>query len=434
MSKSQQEYPILFPKALYDSLMDLSARGYMTPSYLSSLIMHLILPAQFIVEKNNNDDALYHHFHIKTHTFNQFMHQGIQTLEAKNTENNEQEYEIYCCGNGEDAMSILLAYSRIVHDNKNYIFWNYPGVGKSLGPAHSTNDLFKAGYEQAKRLIDKGVEAKKITLHGWSLGGGVAIHVARQLRDEGHMVNLNIDRSFANLASVIPASVDGQLLSSILSLAVFGIAIGTTVASLLASLSLMLASTIATIGYIIALSLDSLDFYPFHMLAFLTNKMTSILAFLFLDFTHFIIAMLGLSIALSMGLLGAILGCLVGSILSCQLLWTNEPWTMPITWAFSAALNSACCEMNSVIEIERLLKKDGDAKISIRNVLDDEIINVGASLLMGLGLEPGRQPGNEKQPLKEKITSFWYDIGGHFERPEDIITSNEENDQIKKWI
>ena len=431
MSKNQQEYPILFPKALYDSLIGFSARGYMTPSYLSSLIMLLILPAQFIVEKNNNDNALNHHFDIITHTFNQFMHQGIHTREAKSIEHNEQEYEIYCCGNGEDAMSTLLAYSRIVHDNKNYIFWNYPGVGNSLGSAHSTNDLFKAGYEQVKRLIDKGVEAKKITLHGWSLGGGVAIHVARQLRDEGHMVNLNIDRSFANLASVIPASVDGPLLSSSLSLAVFGIAIGTTVASLLASLSLMLASTIAAIGYIIALSLDSLAFYPFHMLAFLINEMTSILAFLFLDFTHFIIAMLGLSIALSTGLLGTVLGCLIGLMLSFQLLWTNKPWNMPMTWAFSAALNSACCEMNSVIEIERLLKKDGDAKISLRNVLDDEIIKVGASLLMGLGLKPG------KQPLKEKIKSFWYSIGGHSERPCGMVDANELFDDdllMKKFI
>lgn len=103
-------------------------------------------------------------------------------------------------------MDFYSAYSRIKDQpNKNYIFWNNPGAGNSVGGDHSANDLFKAAYQQAMRLLDQGIFAKDITLRGLSLGGGVATLVARQLHENGHLVNLEVDRSFALVAAVVPS-------------------------------------------------------------------------------------------------------------------------------------------------------------------------------------------------------------------------------------
>jgi len=82
-----------------------------------------------------------------THSFSALSVDGLETLEAKNA--NADEYEIFFCGNAQDGMSFDLAYSRITaNPNKNYIFWNYPGVGCSKGDMRiGAQDLFDAGLQ-----------------------------------------------------------------------------------------------------------------------------------------------------------------------------------------------------------------------------------------------------------------------------------------------
>ena len=510
--KINLEFPIQFPMDMYHAFSSLIERRLMTPTYLSTLIMLAILPGKFIVEKKsplkNNENGFctvyslnkrtnavrfqnwfesnslsYYqltHFHkliATTHTLSSLSVDGLETLEAKQKiQDPNPQYEIFYCGNKQDAMDITTAYARIsAESNKNYIFWNYPGVGSSKIGAHSSHNLFEAGYQQAKRLIEHGVPAKSITLHGFSLGGGVATHMARRLHEEGHLVNLEIDRSFACITSVVTAGLKQKminedtskqtpyaaLITSTVALAVSGVALGTTFAGFVASIGLLTASATVTTGYIgacciqavgyllqaimtvigqiIALPIrffsksisnaikslfNNIGYYlasPFHLTAFAINKTFSTMASLIDNAVNLIGSIVGGAIAITGLVAGSIAGLIFGLLLSIQLLWTDKPITMPMTPAFSAALHSSCCEIDSVKEMHRLLKAGNQVenetkeqpKISVINVVDDEVINVDASLSMGLGFKPKKQLDDENRPLKEKINFFWYRRGGH---------------------
>jgi len=491
-SKNKQKHPISFSKDLYDSFSGLGERGLMTPSHLSRLVMYAILPAKsgYLISKNmplENDEQgfcsqaswslrnsfnievieAYYNFVTYKHTCKVLSIDGIETLEVlqKNLDS-RQEYTIFCCGNGQDAMSIYSAARCIdTNVNKNYILWNYPGVGSSAGDSHSADDLFKAGYKQAKRLIDQGIPAKDITLHGLSLGGGVATHVARQLHEEGYSVNLEVDRSFSSLAAVIPAMTKkikpkyAPLITSVIALGLSGVALGTTFAGFVASVGLESASATAAVGYIgahfslgIGLLLqetmrvigemvafpvsffsektsdDIKSFfnlvgeyltYPFHLTAYAINEIISTIASIINSTVNLVGSIGGGLIAASGLIAGGLTGVVLGAFLSLQLLWTDKPLIVPLTFAFGAALYSACCEMDSVSEIKRLVVADEKCgneavRIEVINTVDDEIIQVDASLNTGLGFKPGKVPSDDvNKSLKRRVTSFWYGSGGH---------------------
>lgn len=513
--KIDQDFSIQFSMDRHQALSGLGRRGLMTPTYLSALIMSVILPAKFIVEKKkplvNDEQGLctvrswferanlkesqfnsvktgYYDKMANTHTLASLSVDGLETLEAKQKQSNsDQQFEIFCSGNAQDSIHFYTAFIRITSNpNKNYIFWNYPGVGSSKGGADSTHDLFKAGYQQAKRLIDQGIPAQNITLHGLSLGGGVATHVARQLHEEGHLVNLEVDRSFARIASVIPASLTrnmtnkytskqsryAPLITSTIALALSGVALGTTFAGFVASVGLVAASATAAIGYIGACCIQAVGFllqeimtvigemiafpfsffsksisddikslfnnigyclaYPFNLAAFAINETFSTIASFIENTVNLISSIVGGAIAVGGLVAGSLAGLIFGALLSIQLLWTDKPLTMPMTPAFRAALYSSCCEMDSVSEMHRLLNADNkpenitkeQPKISVTNVIDDEVIDVAASLSIGLGLKPGKPSDDENRPLKEKVTSFWYRSGGHNGELKDLIDPN----------
>jgi hypothetical protein len=502
--KIEQKFPIQFPTNLYDSLSGLVERKFMTPSYLSKFVMFPVLPAKLSVEKkkplindengfctmdslfsrSNLDNRYFSEFKTdyydviaKTHTLSSLIVDGLETLEVKQKkQNNHPQYEIFCCGNGQDAMHFVSVYSRIqAQANKNYVFWNYPGVGFTARTSHTPDDLSKAGYQQAKRLLDQGIPAENITLHGLSLGGGVAARVARQLHEEGHLVGLEIDRSFSRISSVVPEIIQQKLihqetakqsnaaplLTSIVACAISGIALGMTFAGFMASIGLVTASVTAAIGYIGAYCFQTIGLllqelmtmmgeifaspfglfsasiskaikslfsnvgyclaYSFELIGFAVNEAFSVMASLLNSAFNMLGSFVGGAIAVVGLVAGAIAGLVLGTLLSMQLLWTEKPFTMPMKSAFYAALSSACCEMDSVREIERLLQADNkpnnrakkQPSISVTNVMDDEIIGINASLSAGLGLKPDQQSEPENQRLKEKITSFWYRHGGH---------------------
>ncbi|MFT4058074.1 MAG: hypothetical protein QM652_00840 [Legionella sp.] len=505
-----QEFPIQFPMDMYHAFSGLGERGLMTPTYLSTLVMFAVLQAKYHVEKKKplindeqglcTEESLFerakadHPFNMfkakydeitKTHTLASLSVDGLEMLEARQKQPNpNQQYEIFCCGNLQDAMNFYTAYDRITTEsNKNYIFWNYPGVGSSMGETHSTHNLFTAGYQQAKRLIDQGIPAQNITLHGYSLGGGVATHVARQLHEEGHLVNLEVDRSFACIASVIPASIKrnminketskqssyAPLITSTIALALSGIALGTTFAGFVASVGLVTASATAAIGYIGAFCIQSIGSllqetmtvigemiafpfsffsksisddikslfnnigyclaYPFNLAAFAINEIFSAMASFIDNAVNLISSIAGSAIAIGGLVAGSLAGLILGALFSIQLLWTENPLTMPITPAFSAVLYSLCCEMDSVAEMSRLLNADNkpanrtkeQPNISVTNVIDDGVIDVAASLSIGLGLKPGKPSDDKNRALKEKITSFWYRKGGHIGQLTELI-------------
>jgi pimeloyl-ACP methyl ester carboxylesterase len=501
MRKINQNFPITYPSSLYESLVNLGKRGLMTPSYISPLIMSALLPSTVIVERNNplqnynsqctKDSILkrtcemhdniglfnQHYQHVtNTHTLEKVTIEGLESLRAqmKQQPANGAPYEIYFCGNAQDAMPIFTASARIAAEpQKNHLFWNYPGVGFSRGSTDSPDDLIKAGYQQVKFLLGEGIPANKITLYGFSMGGGVAAQVARQLHKEGLMVHLTIDRSFANLASVGSECIKAflaepeythiaPLCTSILACGVAVFSLGTTFAGLVATTGLLTDNAITTVGLMVAYFVRAMGIF---MQAFV-SLIGEIIAFPFSLFSqkvsndikewfdrmgeslsyganfisqgiyeaiatiawvidcsvNFIGSLAGGAIALAGFLGGCLLGLITGAVLSLQLCWTDKPVTMPMSPAFSAGLYSSCCELNSVNAIRDIVAIDtlpkhqdkAPAEIQVINTLDDEVIRVNASLNKGLNFKPGVVPNNEeRQPLRNKVTSFWYRNGGH---------------------
>ena len=85
------------------------------------------------------------------------------------------------------------------------IMFNYPGVLCPDGTqrVERAQDLVDAGIAQVERLLDDGVLEENIVLHGVSLGGSVASHVAAHFNAEGTpLAGVYASRTFASTAQV----------------------------------------------------------------------------------------------------------------------------------------------------------------------------------------------------------------------------------------
>ena len=178
--------------------------------------------------------------------------------------------------------------------------------------------------------------------------------------------------------------------------------------------------------------------YPFNLSAYYINNVMSTVATYVDSAINLLGSIAGGGIAVAGLLAGALSGLAFGILLSIQLFWTNQPLTFPMTLAFNAALYAACCEMNSVNQIHRLLHADNNRQnktknrpeINVINVADDEVIGVEAALNTGLGSRPGAiARDDEKTPLIKKINTSWFRSGGHGGTPTDKIHPKEDNDR-----
>lgn len=64
------------------------------------------------------------------------------------------------------------------------VMFNYPGVLNSGGKVKVAQDLIDAGIQQVQNLLDEGVLPENIVLHGVSLGGSIASHVAARFNKQ----------------------------------------------------------------------------------------------------------------------------------------------------------------------------------------------------------------------------------------------------------
>lgn len=113
----------------------------------------------------------------------------------------DQYYIVKYNGNGMHYQDRLEEFVRDANKlQSNIIGFNYRGVGNSVKQPETIQDLITDGIAQVQRLIDSGVDSKKITLDGISLGGGVATMVAHYFHKNNQPVYLWNDRSFASLS------------------------------------------------------------------------------------------------------------------------------------------------------------------------------------------------------------------------------------------
>ena len=365
------------------------------PTYLSSFV--IVQFRKFIQWKiESSSTVIFNPPASLTHTFDVSFLNGLETLEINAIQkSDENHYIVYCCGMEENALSFDVTS---IQPNQSVIVWNYPSKGRSQGQVHSATDLFKSAFYQVTRLLDKGIPDKNITLHGYSLGGGVATAVARQLHEQGHFVHLTVERSFARFSSVVPALVNkidvekAPLVTSILALVVTGFALG-----------IAFAGFVNALGHLVTESMVA-DSMPASIVAETVNVIASLI---------------GGIISLSGLILGSLLGTILGILLSVQLLWTNNPVMLSVSLAFRSILLSFCFEMDSVTELQQLLathdKPENETKekptITVINTVDDEVIDIAAAFNTGLELVPENK--HQRPSLKEKVTSFWYPKGGH---------------------
>lgn len=394
-TESQPTYLNFLRSGLYSRLI--------APSYLSYIIFLAILPATLIHKKNNkiseNIDELDSDFLIKRalnikhinlgedffilnycNGFKKYYESlyvslcndynvdytsigGIEKLELT-AKSNSKKYSMIFAGNAQDAMHLDYINATSSNDkNRNYVFWNYPGVAGSNG-IPTARDLIDAGVGQVKILLQKGVNAEDITLDGHSLGGAVAIQVAMKLYQEGEFVNLNVDRSFASVALFVPGKLEefnlyGPLISSFVFFGIAGLSIGIGFAAIMSGLAKNIKA--------------SLNVFGLSYLGFVLDK--------FIGVTSSIIGGL---IAVAGLIAGSIVGICIGSILKLQNVFTNNPYTLPMQLAFSIALNLACCEMNSSDTLRTLLnlteRASNKPKVSVVTTMQDEVIPFSASL------------------------------------------------------
>ena len=83
------------------------------------------------------------------------------------------------------------------------VHFNYPGVLNSEGQVEVADDLVQSGIAQLQDLLDRGVKAENIALHGVSLGGSISSHVAAHFHKKGQTLGaLYASRTFASTAQV----------------------------------------------------------------------------------------------------------------------------------------------------------------------------------------------------------------------------------------
>lgn len=455
-------YSVHFPKEKYTSW------HVFTPSYFSTYFI-VLFRAAIRCYLGTSDVVHFIPPPSTTHTFHVSFVHGMETLEINAISSSpDNEYLVYCCGMEENAMDFDVS---TIKPNQNAIIFNYPSKGRSKGQARSAKDMIRATIRQVKRLLNKGIPANKITLYGYSLGGAVAIKAARKLHQEGYPVNVTVERSFAQFSSVIPAlinKIDAKktpLVTSILALAVSGFTFGVAFAGSITSLGHLAAGSLDGIAYISAYLIrliglflqeiinllgDVLSslvgtfnkdigqdiknlFYNvshyvnslFQLLTKIIQKSFSIAASFTAGFVNLAASLIGGVIAVSGLILGAVTGTTLGILLSIQLLWTNKPLTLSVIPAFRGLLYTFRFEMDSVSELKKLLAENVDkekAEITIINTVDDEVIDHSVALNTGLGLKP--ENNHHSSPLKEKVTSFWYNKGGHRGKLDDPLQTS----------
>lgn len=413
---------------LSESVALLQKRQGITPNhlsnYLGSHLMQIILPALFFV-RHQRGQLDYSEVAIKTGAT---AKDATVATDISELTDDPTQYQIYFAGNGQDALYDPFHTLNVIGNTPNtiHLFKNYPGIDTDE-PLQNIEVLFEDGYARAKTLIDQyNIPPEKITLYGLSLGGGVAAQVARRLHDEGYPVNLTIDRSFSNLSAVVSPKLEHHLqptkygrylplATSMAAVGFSGTALGTTVAGLITSIGVLLGHLMSNLGYYVSLALSCIPYLeqPASMLNTAVNALSESIAAGF----DIMASVTGALVSLTASIAGTALGAVIGAVLSLQLLFTDTPINMPLGFSARACLSTTTGEMNSVDNVQHILKSEEHGHVKIINGKHDDVIHPEASLNTGLGFSDN--PARENQHVSSNFSSFWYNYASHCGQLED---------------
>lgn len=121
---------------------------------------------------------------------------------------NDQKWIVYFNKNAESWERESYMLARLAKDSgANVLCCNYRGVGQSTGFPNSETDLFADGQAVVQYLRKQGVPPENIVVYGSSLGGGVATFVVSERAENGEVMALCNERSFASLSAAVKGFV-----------------------------------------------------------------------------------------------------------------------------------------------------------------------------------------------------------------------------------
>jgi len=138
----------------------------------------------------------------------------LDTLQLSNPQSPPQSYLIFFCGNNMAYKVRLPEFQKIIETIAPAIIaFDYRNVHYSQGRVYSKQELLNDGIAQVQRLLNAGVAAENITLHGLSLGGGLASLVAAHFHSQSpaQKVYLVADRTFPSLTDAVLGKVLPEL-------------------------------------------------------------------------------------------------------------------------------------------------------------------------------------------------------------------------------
>ncbi len=91
----------------------------------------------------------------------------------------------------------------VVDDRTNVVVFNPPGVGHSKGEINGPEDIKKSLRDVIEHLRSKGVPYERMTLSGYSFGGGIATNVAAEYQRKNARIKLINERSYSDLGTCI---------------------------------------------------------------------------------------------------------------------------------------------------------------------------------------------------------------------------------------
>ncbi|NDH08727.1 MAG: hypothetical protein EBY16_03790 [Gammaproteobacteria bacterium] len=411
---------IQFPDELRRSLAILPSKYFLTPTFFSALMFHQLLQKQIhfvnAEDVQNNPDFSFH----------LYATDGYDSHVFKPTEPS-QYYIVHFPGNGQNGLDLEYMQQHLkAAPQANHVFFNYPAINRYELDQCGPEKWFEAGYQHVKGLIrDDHLEAQTqhIVLAGWSMGCGVAAHVAQRLYREGFHVGLLMDRGFLSTKALLQEQLNEKLaqhrLATIatasINMGLLGVSIFCIFARSMATIGLLAGSLVAGIGYAlgkgfeaIACHLNTSIALPLYFCGIILNNCFGALGStlnIVINLIASLIEFLGI-----VGLvLGAITGALLGSLFSVNQFFGFKPIILPIvSFDLFAAITGLRLDTEQVLTdlVDTTAYQEGGNKITAINTTNDWLVPNNASISYAL-------ESNKCFKSNDKIKTVWFAEGDH---------------------
>lgn len=126
--------------------------------------------------------------------------EGLEAIQLS-AKQPSQKYEIRFATDAEYGLQRARMLDIATAPEVNYLFWNYPNVGKIPGDIKTINDYVAAGITIVDSIRKQGISPKDVTLYGLEFGGHVATAVAYHFHQQKYPVRVEVYQMSSTLFS-----------------------------------------------------------------------------------------------------------------------------------------------------------------------------------------------------------------------------------------